>query len=103
MDKNYYLALDVFESRKIKNIYILDFKRKRMYNGYLNLISESYDYLPFSDPQQINKTTTFRFDYVYPINNDCLDKIMNSSFKKHFFKRNFNDVMIEFDLLEWII
>ena len=102
MDKNYYLALDIFESRKIKNIYILDFKRKRMYNGYINLISESYDYLPFSDPQQINKTT-FHFDYVYQINNDCLDKIMNSSFKKQFFKRNLNDVMIEFDLLEWII
>ena len=102
MDKNYYLALDVFESRKIKNIYILDFKRKRMYNGYLNLIGESYDYLPFSDPGQINKTI-FHFDHVYPINNDYLDKIMNSSFKKQFFKRNLNDVMIEFHLLEWII
>ena len=102
MDKNYYLALDVFELQKIKNIYILDFKRKRIYNGYINLIGESYDYLPFSDPKQINKTI-FDFDYVYPINNDCLDKIMNSSFKKQFFKRNLNDVMIEFDLLEWII
>ena len=98
MDINNYLGLDLYPSGRVKNIYIIDIKNKRLYCGY-HILGESYDKFEYHNFY----TYKSLFHYLIPIKQKEKLKYFMNLKSQDIIGLHVEDFFNDYDLKEWLI